>query len=197
MNPTEVDMLVKPLTIKELRIQTRARGLSPGGGIEQLRERLAEHMNSSKDFSLKNEDGSDVTVVNVTAGSSTACQVEGSLKNNYVRGQGQNVGNFMTDRNSSRVLAPPGGATQISFGDYKQPSSAPAPAAASVPKPIEALPAGAPAEKPVNGEAISGGNQYGNNYSRPTGQNVGNFMTDRNSSRVLAPPGGQSQITFG
>lgn len=40
-----------------------------------------------------------------------------------------------------------------------------------------------------------GGNN--NNYHRPAGQNVGNFMTDRSSSRVLAPPGGSSQITFG
>ena len=37
----------------------------------------------------------------------------------------------------------------------------------------------------------------GNNYSRPEGQNVGNFMTDRNSSRVVQPPGGASQIFFG
>lgn len=37
----------------------------------------------------------------------------------------------------------------------------------------------------------------GNNYSRPEGQNVGNFLTDRPSSRVLSAPGGQSQITFG
>ena len=36
-----------------------------------------------------------------------------------------------------------------------------------------------------------------NNYARPAGQNVGNFLTDRPSSRVLAPPGGGSQITFG
>ena len=37
-----------------------------------------------------------------------------------------------------------------------------------------------------------------NNYSRPNGQqNVGNFITDRPTSRVLAPPGGRSQITFG
>lgn len=36
-----------------------------------------------------------------------------------------------------------------------------------------------------------------NNYSRPEGQNVGNFLTNRNSSRVLAPPGGASQIFFG
>lgn len=36
-----------------------------------------------------------------------------------------------------------------------------------------------------------------NNYHRSEGQNVGNFMTDRNSSRVMAPPGGHSNITFG
>lgn len=38
---------------------------------------------------------------------------------------------------------------------------------------------------------------HGNNYSRPEGQNVGNFLTDRPSSRVLAAPGGGSQICFG
>ncbi len=37
----------------------------------------------------------------------------------------------------------------------------------------------------------------GNNYHRSEGQNVGNFLTDRNSSRVMAPPGGRSNITFG
>ncbi len=42
------------------------------------------------------------------------------------------------------------------------------------------------------------GGALANNYSRPGGQqNVGNFLTDRPSSRVLAPPGGKSQISFG
>jgi hypothetical protein len=36
-----------------------------------------------------------------------------------------------------------------------------------------------------------------NNYVRPSGQNVDNFITDRPSSRVLAPPGGRSQLRFG
>ena len=36
-----------------------------------------------------------------------------------------------------------------------------------------------------------------NNYVRPGGQNVGNFLTERSSSRVLAVPGGTSQIVFG
>jgi hypothetical protein len=37
----------------------------------------------------------------------------------------------------------------------------------------------------------------GNNYFRAEGQNVGNFISDRPSSRVLAPPGGGSQVTLG
>jgi hypothetical protein len=41
---------------------------------------------------------------------------------------------------------------------------------------------------------LQNGNQHGNNYSRPEGQNVGNFLGERNSSRVLAPPGGASQV---
>ncbi len=37
-----------------------------------------------------------------------------------------------------------------------------------------------------------------NNYQRPGGnQNLGNKITGRPSSKVLAPPGGKSQITFG
>ena len=53
--------------------------------------------------------------------------------------EGQNVGNFLTERPSSRVLAAPGGASQIIFGDgapaaAKLAPSAPkvAPAAAKV-----------------------------------------------------------------
>lgn len=40
---------------------------------------------------------------------------EEALKNNYVRPEGQNVGNFVTDRPSSRVLAPPGGHSCVQF----------------------------------------------------------------------------------
>jgi protein SPIRAL1 and related proteins len=36
----------------------------------------------------------------------------------------------------------------------------------------------------------------GNNYSRPEGQNVGNFLGDRPSSRVLAAPGGKSNMSL-
>ena len=35
-----------------------------------------------------------------------------------------------------------------------------------------------------------------NNYARASGQNVGNFITDKPSSRVLAPPGGKSNTAY-
>jgi protein SPIRAL1 and related proteins len=38
---------------------------------------------------------------------------------------------------------------------------------------------------------------HNNNYNRPSGQNVDNFLTDRPSSRVLAPPGGASSLRLG
>jgi SPIRAL1-like protein len=57
---------------------------------------------------------------------------------------------------------------------------------------------GAPAPGAL-AHGFGGGEARGrnNNYSRPGGQNVGNFLTDKSSSRVLAPPGGGSSITFG
>jgi len=39
-------------------------------------------------------------------------------------------------------------------------------------------------------------NNNNNNYARATSQNVGNFLTERPTSRVLAPPGGASSGIF-
>ena len=107
--------MLKALIVKDLRIQLRARNESPAGGIEALRIRLRDHMVASKDFALKNEDGSDMATVHVTAGLVSSDLSAGNLKNNYVRPSGQNVGNFLTERCSSRVLAPPGGGSQVGF----------------------------------------------------------------------------------
>ena len=62
---------------------------------------------------------------------------------------------------------------------------------ALAPEPVQAPP---PPGSAADADAPPSGN---NNYHRPSGQNVGNFLTARNSSRVSAPPGGASQITFG
>lgn len=116
----------------------------------------------------------------------------------------------MTDRNSSRVLAPPGGASSIIFGSSDEPAShtrfatPEAPSYAQQGGAAAAMYGGAPAAyvaRPPPAAASGGfGDSRGpttNNYVRADGQNLGNFMTDRNSSRVLAPPGGASSIRFG
>ena len=113
MNSADVDSMLKALTQKDLRVQLRARGESPAGGIESLRERLKEVMVATKDFALKNDDGSDMPTVHIVAGLASSDLSAGNLKNNYVRPSGQNVGNFLTERCSSRVLAPPGGGSQV------------------------------------------------------------------------------------
>ena len=50
LNPIEVGDLLKPLLLKDLRIQTRARGLNPGGNRDTLMERLKEHMLETGDM---------------------------------------------------------------------------------------------------------------------------------------------------
>ena len=112
----------------------------------------------------------------------------------------------MTDRNSSRVLAPPGGRSNVSLSDgsadaaphhgagAKQHFSAPeAPLYAQIPLAQAKAAAAAQQSSSVFGQAGGGGGGHANNnYARPDSQNVGNFMTDRNTSRVLKPPGGGS-----
>ena len=41
---------VRPLSLKELRLQLRARGLTPAGVLDTLRMRLEEHMAETGDW---------------------------------------------------------------------------------------------------------------------------------------------------
>ncbi|GFH24881.1 SAP domain-containing protein, partial [Haematococcus lacustris] len=209
----QTDATIKAMTMAELRTECRNRGVSPAGSLVALRERLGEHMVATQDPSM----GGQTTAV--THGSAHG-HGNGSVNeamhgnpgsgNNYARPGGQqNVGNFLADRPSSRVLAPPGGNTQISFGDHTLPGyGSPAPKAApSAPTQAAPAPYGVSSGNTSSRDSgyVAGHSSQdmnvghmANNYSRPNGQqNVGNYITGRNSSRVLAPPGGKSQITFG
>lgn len=73
-------------------------------------------MISTGDYALKSEDGTDMATVQVAAGATSQDIAAGKLSNNYQRSAGQNVGNFLTDRPSSRVLAAPGGGSQVRAG---------------------------------------------------------------------------------
>jgi len=50
VNPVEVNDFFKPMLLKDLRIQCRARGINPGGGRETLVERLRENILSTGDL---------------------------------------------------------------------------------------------------------------------------------------------------
>eukprot|EP00232_Nephroselmis_pyriformis_P023823 CAMPEP_0182857510 /NCGR_PEP_ID=MMETSP0034_2-20130328/3086_1 /TAXON_ID=156128 /ORGANISM="Nephroselmis pyriformis, Strain CCMP717" /LENGTH=228 /DNA_ID=CAMNT_0024988751 /DNA_START=199 /DNA_END=885 /DNA_ORIENTATION=+ len=219
---------LKGYMLKDLRILCREYGVNPAGGKEALIERLLEAQDAGEiqvavgakaDIETNDNvrinnyaraEGQNVgnymsdrpssRVTHAPGGASQICFNDGSVpdapvqhNNNYARAEGQNVGNFLTDRNSSRVIQAPGGGSQINFSDGSdyhastdgvtgKPGQSHTPSRGSTPS---GNVVGAP----------SGGTT--NNYSRAEGQNVGNFITDRNSSRVLAPPGGASQITFG
>ena len=49
----DAEAVVKPLLIKDLRVEARARGLSPAGGVEELRTRIVESMVGANDLSLQ------------------------------------------------------------------------------------------------------------------------------------------------
>lgn len=84
----------------------------------------------------------------------------------------------------ARRAAPAAHAPPSTTSSLTAPGGAPA-GAEGEPAAAAAAPRDAPPSPPSN------------NYSRPQGQNVGNYMTGRPTSRVLAPPGGASQISFG
>lgn len=193
MAPEDLEVQLKSVLVKDLRTQCRARGLSPAGGKDTLVDRLTDAMRTTGDYTLKGADGQvDITLTRQIMGQPD--QGDKSFQvNNYHRPEGQNVGNFLTDRSSSRVLAPPGGGSQVSFGmgQSQMPKSNAKMEEVSVP------------EQPVSSRVVGGapavsGQPQSNNYARPGGlQNVGNFITERSTSRVLAPPGGTSNVTFG
>ena len=50
MTPVDINSLLKPLMLKDLRIQCRARNIQPAGSREALVERLKDHMLETNDL---------------------------------------------------------------------------------------------------------------------------------------------------
>ena len=148
----------------------------------------------------------------IFGGAAPAADV-GISSNKFANGANQNCGNYMTGRSSTRLHAPPGGSSQagsLIFG-----GSAPAPAhqrtsgrrqiaqptgTAKMPmqpvatnvqtEPIPAMASKQQIEAPAQQSANKG--VSANRFANGANQNCGNFLTDRPTSRVLAPPGGRS-----
>ncbi|GBF99486.1 hypothetical protein Rsub_12154 [Raphidocelis subcapitata] len=210
MTPYDIERVLRGVMLKDLRVYARAHGLSPAGGKEQLADRIKAHMLESGDCTFITDTGEVLMTSEMVAGTSNADVAHGYAVNNYARPEGQNVGNHLSDRNSSRVLAPPGGKSSFIFGDASTATPPPAmsPAPAAPPRTAEyaeslyhaqspAPYAVGPPAPPPGSLAAGADAKPNNNYERAGGQNTGNFLTSRKMVRVAAPPGGASSIVFG
>ena len=105
MSEMNVEAQLKKMLLKDLRTELRSHGLSPAGGRDTLLERLQAHFKQTGS-SIKTDAFKPANLQ----------EMQRRPSNNYHRPEGQNVGNFLTDRNSSKVLAPPGGKSSFSLG---------------------------------------------------------------------------------
>ncbi|CAN6289122.1 unnamed protein product, partial [Urochloa humidicola] len=91
-----------------------------------------------------------------------------------------------------------GGQSQLNYlfggGDAPAPKPAVAPAAPAASAPPAEKPA--PAKPDVTKQIPAGVTSQTNNYHRADGQNTGNFLTDRPSTKVHAAPGGGSSLDY-
>ncbi len=119
---SSVVVVVDPLALKrmplsELRTLCRRHSLQPAGCKDALVERLEDWMMMMNNNNNNNNNGVEIShVFDATrAAPGTTRGRENNNNNNYARATSQNVGNFLTERPTSRVLAPPGGASSGIF----------------------------------------------------------------------------------
>ena len=115
--------------------------------------------------------------------------------NAYANGSDQNCGNVITDRPTTRLHAPPGGHSSISFG--ADDAARDAPRSSRETQQNAFGDARSNVDSQVFGAPSDARAQSSNAYANGADQNCGNCITDRPSTRLHAPPGGRSQIAFG
>lgn len=116
---------------------------------------------------LRSETGEVINSDHDQAGITTGDVEGGNARNNYVRPEGQNVGNFLTDRNSSRVLAPPGGGSSIVFGGDEPAAPTMPSRAGRAPGALSHGATAMSADNPMSGGGSAASNFATNNYARP------------------------------
>ncbi|KAJ9473269.1 Protein SPIRAL1-like 2 [Diplonema papillatum] len=126
-----------------------------------------------------------------------------------VGGDPCNRGQFMGHKPSTRVHAHPGGNSSFSLGwGEPEPQKKAAPMQPAMQPVMQhgkenaapAMPANVVPQQqpePQKGQAPQGNNRISSNaWASNASQNCGNVISDRPSTRIHAPPGGKSSITF-
>ncbi|TKY50173.1 SPIRAL 1 protein [Spatholobus suberectus] len=98
------------------------RGVSAGGGQSSLGYLFGsgETANNAQGANNQGQPANGARTQNTSAPSppidkQIPAGIPGSLKNNYHRADGQNCGNFLTDRPSTKVHAAPGGGSSLGY----------------------------------------------------------------------------------
>ncbi|OLP89096.1 hypothetical protein AK812_SmicGene29463 [Symbiodinium microadriaticum] len=106
--------------------------------------------------------------------------------NSYASGNSQNTGNVLTGVPTTRVMRPPGGASEMSLAwdtSTRPPAGARRGPAGSGQDASEAF-----------GQRVR---VSSNSYANGADQNCGNVLSDTPTTRVLRPPGGGSSLNLG
>ncbi|XP_078172979.1 protein SPIRAL1-like 3 [Carex rostrata] len=93
------------------------RGVSAGGGQSSLGYLFGSNGEAPKPAAEKSEPLEQVPSLpaDKTKQAPAGVQGGGSMTNNYFRSEGQNCGNFLTDRPSTKVHAAPGGGSSLGY----------------------------------------------------------------------------------
>ena len=119
-------LALKRMPLSELRTLCRRHSLQPAGCKDALVERLEDWMMMMNNNNNNNNNNNGVEISHVFDATRAAPGTtrgrennnnnnKNNNSNNYARATSQNVGNFLTERPTSRVLAPPGGASSGIF----------------------------------------------------------------------------------
>ncbi|KAF2299304.1 hypothetical protein GH714_031428 [Hevea brasiliensis] len=122
-----LDMFSQQVPAFVLKNQTTAkemgrRGVSAGGGQSSLgylfgNGETANNASAAKTEgqTANNSPSQKPAIASPTIDKQTPAGVHGNLTNNYYRADGQNCGNFITDRPSTKVHAAPGGGSSLGY----------------------------------------------------------------------------------
>mmetsp|Transcript_68100 Transcript_68100/g.163439 ORF Transcript_68100/g.163439 Transcript_68100/m.163439 type:complete len:239 (+) Transcript_68100:125-841(+) len=117
--------------------------------------------------------------------------------NAFASGSNQNCGNSICDRPMTRVVAPPGGSSSISFGweDTSGGRRQPPPNGPPERQPRDYY-SGAGVRDDFVPAGVARSRDSANSFASGANQNNGNVISDTSTTRRICPPGGSSSLNL-